>query len=136
MDASTKGNGAEANPKPETRNPKPHTKPETLNQTRNPKLETLHPRPGAPNSRPETRNPKPETLKQGASTGAGARRGKTGAGALRCRAKRAQLNTFYGLSPESLGRNLALNVLNVPYSIDSDRALLEDGNWCGLALQS
>ena len=37
----------------------------------------------------------------------------------RCRAKREPINTVHGLSPESHGRNLALTVLHVPYSLET-----------------
>jgi hypothetical protein len=48
------------------------------------------------------------------------RRGKCGMQGDRCRAKREQPETFEGLLPENRGQNLALTVLHVPYSRDSD----------------
>ena len=39
---------------------------------------------------------------------------------IRVRAKRKQFKTFEGLLPENPGLNLALTVLHVPYSLDSE----------------
>ena len=42
---------------------------------------------------------------------------------VRCRDRRDQLKRFQGLLPESQGQNLALTVLHVPYSLDSECAV-------------
>ena len=41
-------------------------------------------------------------------------------GRYRCSAKREQFNECSGLAPESHGQNLALTVIYVPYSPDSE----------------
>ena len=43
-----------------------------------------------------------------------------------CRERKEQLERFEGLSPESQCQNLALTVLDVPYSLDSGRRKVSD----------